>query len=259
MLAAGVVGVGVLHDRARDVGDLGERKGVVPTSSSDPSTLRARPSDQRATTLEGPREGRDGPSPGPRATTDATGLVDGRAEAPLDGQPAEPALTATAVASSAPIDPFGGDGTITLLEPPAGSASASAGEQAAIPPRGRPPARCDPRDPLCDDGSSGVRGAAPPPSGQLGTGDIEAVLAQGRGEVRRRCWETLERKPGAHARVSVRMTILQTGRVATATADGDPAFPPLGPCVLSVVRGFTFPASDSSSSVSFPISFRDAD
>jgi len=89
--------------------------------------------------------------------------------------------------------------------------------------------------------------------------DIQRVVSQNVGFVRRQCWEPAlaSRSPNApsSAKVTVAISIGADGSVQSASASGGGGYPDLASCVGSRVRGWKFPPSSGTSNASVPFVF----
>lgn len=89
--------------------------------------------------------------------------------------------------------------------------------------------------------------------------DIQRVVSQNVGFVRRQCWEPAlaSRSPNApsSAKVTVAITIGADGSVQSANASGGSGYPDLASCVASRVRGWKFPPSSGTSNANVPFVF----
>lgn len=89
--------------------------------------------------------------------------------------------------------------------------------------------------------------------------DIQRVVSQNVGFVRRQCWEPAlaSRSPNApsSAKVTVAIAIGADGSVQSANASGGGGYPDLASCVASRVRGWRFPPSSGTSNASVPFVF----
>lgn len=96
--------------------------------------------------------------------------------------------------------------------------------------------------------------------GQLSQGEIQGVVSQNQALVRRKCWQPAldaRAKDGpSTAKVSATITIGPSGNVDSVSASGgDKDFPGLSSCVASRIKGWKFPPSGGSTTVSVPFVF----
>jgi hypothetical protein len=117
-------------------------------------------------------------------------------------------------------------------------------------------------------GDLGVSGpqVGPKPGGgdnsnlpKLEQADIQRVVSQNVGLVKRQCWEPAlaSRSPNApsSAKVSVMVTIGPDGSVRSANASGGGGYPDLASCVVGRVRAWKFPPSSELATANIPFVF----
>jgi hypothetical protein len=96
--------------------------------------------------------------------------------------------------------------------------------------------------------------------GSLTAEQIVPVVAAFKGRMKRRCWQpALDARPQdapTQARVTAKVDVEPSGKVATVTANGaPPAYPQLAGCVADVVRTMNFPRALRTTSVDIPFIF----
>jgi hypothetical protein len=97
-------------------------------------------------------------------------------------------------------------------------------------------------------------------SGQLSTGEINAVVSQNQPVIRRKCWqpalEARTKESASSAKVTASFTIGPGGDVTSVNASGgDSAFPGLSSCIAQRIKNWKFPPSGGSTPVNVPFSF----
>jgi hypothetical protein len=97
-----------------------------------------------------------------------------------------------------------------------------------------------------------VSGGGPSSGAGLSQDQIESVVRQRSGQVKRACWDKAPPDTPT-TNVSVRVAVSGQGQVTVATAEGsDPA---ISKCVETHVRGWTFPATGGRSEFNVPFKF----
>lgn len=109
-----------------------------------------------------------------------------------------------------------------------------------------PPISTDLADPLAD-------------QGQLTSTAISKVVSQRSPALRQRCWAPVSGGGGGSApstaRVTLTLVIGPSGSVQRANATDPPGFSGLGSCIAGQARGWTFPTSGRSTTVTIPVVF----
>ena len=89
---------------------------------------------------------------------------------------------------------------------------------------------------------------------------VQSAVARYTPSVKRACWQsaldTRERDAPTTARVNVKVVVLPSGSVQTATAAGDPrGYKGLSACVAARVRGWQFPSAGGTTTINIPFVF----
>jgi hypothetical protein len=119
--------------------------------------------------------------------------------------------------------------------------------------------KCDPADPLCD-----LDGHATAPGGGGGGGEVDGAID--REAIQRvmrahaadfqRCYQDLLKSaPDAKGTLHLHITIVASGKVPNATADGDAALQPMFACAQKAATKLVFPATNGTLTISYPMVF----
>jgi hypothetical protein len=89
--------------------------------------------------------------------------------------------------------------------------------------------------------------------GGLDTAAVQNVVAMRKRGVTKKCWEVGNSDQKSSANVTVTVTVAPNGSVSDASATGDD--PTIANCVAREVKGWTFPAPGSTTTVNIPFHF----
>ena len=111
--------------------------------------------------------------------------------------------------------------------------------------------------PLASTKTSAALAASAPPR-TLSPKEIRMVISRHQGELQRRCWSSIPdaQRKSASVRVSLTIVVSSDGRVSTADASSAPEdYSEVGRCVAGQARGWRFPQSSTSTTLSVPLVF----
>jgi hypothetical protein len=86
----------------------------------------------------------------------------------------------------------------------------------------------------------------------LSSGDIEAVVARYRTQLKKACWEKLEVGVSS-VKVTAKVVVGGDGHVQSVAGDGNE--PSVTACIEQKIRTWVFPPSGGTSTVQIPVSF----